>query len=138
MPEKYRDPRNFLNSGFVFAIVGASNDKHKKGFLIFEKFLKKQLHALPVNTEELPVHKVQSVPCFPNLESVKPFPNAVVIIETEPEETMKHLRDMRDNRMFRVWLEKSTYENKTLEFCKREKFDFYAGMNILEALDLLN
>lgn len=138
MAEKYTDPRDFLNTSFVFAIVGASNDKHKKGFLIFEKFLKNQLQAIPVNTEELPVHKVQGIPCFPNIESVRPFPNAVVITETEPEETLKYLKEMRDNRIFRVWLEKETYDDEIIQFCRTEKFDYYTKSSIIDALDLLN
>ncbi len=123
------DPQKFLNKNFLFAIVGASNDKHKPGFYVFENFLENGYKVVPVKTEESLVKEVQGEPCFPDISSVRPFPDAVLITDIEPWQTIEFLRQMRDKGIFRVWLEEGTYNKNTLDFCEQFKLEIYLPRN---------
>lgn len=131
------DPFGFLDKKHLFAIVGASNNKSKNGFAVFERFLKKGFQVIPVVIEESLVLKVQGKACFPDLTSVRPFPDSVVIVDTKPLQTLKFLRQMRDLGISRVWLEKKTHNMEVVKFCREYNFSTTFGdeVGIVEFMD---
>lgn len=128
------DPGKFLNKDFIFAIIGASNDRDKPGFALFGRFLRAGLRAIPVKVEEGMVLNIQGEPCFPGLLSVRPFPQAVVMVGIQPFKTLEFLRQMRDMGLYRVWLEQGTFDEEVLSFCQSENFEVYRDLKLEEFL----
>ena len=132
-------PDDFLKKDDVIAVVGASNDKHKRGFRIFEKLLLKGFRPIPIYSEEIPLsmQSVLGIPCFPNIRTVRPVPHIIIITETDPEKTINYLREMRDNGIKRVWLDGDAFDEDCLAFCKEFRLDYHYHTDILSLLEAM-
>ncbi|MCT4591802.1 MAG: CoA-binding protein [Candidatus Gracilibacteria bacterium] len=129
-----RDPAKFINKDFTYAVVGASNDSSEFGFHVFGDLLKKGYKALAINTSEMPDTEIQKKPCYPNLTSARPFPDAVVIVDISPFMTLEMVKQMRDGGFYRLWLEEDTYDNEVLNFCDQNNIDYFVEMEIRKFL----
>ena len=131
--------KDFLDKSHIIAVVGASNDKHKRGFHIFNRLLTNGFNVIPVYADEIPLDRknIIGVPCYPNLSTVRPIPNVVIIVDTLIDDTLKFLREMRDNGIFKVWLDKDTFNDECIAFCKEFRFDYNYQTDILKFLEEL-
>lgn len=91
----------FLDKKYCYAIVGASPDRAKFGYKVLMDLKSKGFKVVPVN----PRHKeVGELVCSPDVASVKPRPDVVVVI-TPPEVSLKILKDCAQCNCSRVWFQ---------------------------------
>ncbi len=127
----YFDPKDFFQTEFHFAVVGASNNKKEPGFDIY-MFLKDEWQKVtPVNAEE---KVLQGDPCFPNLTKMakkKRFPDVVIytaLKQKDPYLGLAVLKEMRDLGIFRIWCEIKCDTFEMREFARKNNIQLMTNL----------
>jgi predicted CoA-binding protein len=95
----------------AFAVVGASNQRHKYGARVFECYLQHGRTAYPVNPGE---ETVQGHPCFPNLLDL-PEPVKAASIITPPAVTERVVEDAIEAGLEMLWMQPGAESSAAVE-----------------------
>ncbi|MBI5414531.1 CoA-binding protein [Candidatus Peregrinibacteria bacterium] len=144
MSQPYKDLKDLLKKEFIFAIIGASNDRFHPGFQVYYTMKGAGYHVEPVNTLDM---TIQGDPCFPNLTQLRPFPDVIVLAEEffpeddertrqkKEENALNILKEMRDMGIFRVWMNPRTVTDAIRHFAILEHFEVIDGVSIIEEVE---
>lgn len=119
--------KRMINEKNSFAVVGASNNKNKFGYKIFELFLKKKYVVFAVNpkTEEILNQKV-----YANISSLPIVPDVVVTV-VPPEVTEKIVDEAIKIGVKTIWMQPGSESQKAIDNCKKNKIKCIYGACIV-------
>jgi predicted CoA-binding protein len=104
-----------LQTSHTFAIVGASQDKSKYGYEVFETLTRHGHTVLPVNPKYA---DIDGVPCYPSLPDLPHNPD-VVLTAAPASVSEKIARTCAALGIPIFWMPPSTETDIALEICKQ-------------------
>lgn len=108
-----------INKKFLYAVVGASNNKEKYGYKVFKDLLEAGYKVVPINPTE---KEILSKKVYPTLSDVKKKINVVIFI-TPPVVTEKVLEEVKTLGIKNVWLQPGAQSDTAIEFCKKNTIE---------------
>lgn len=90
---------SFINPTFTYAIVGATENHEKYGWIVFDNLKRKGFHVVPVN----PKYKlIDGVVCYPNLSAISSKPDVVVLV-IPPERGVEVVEEVVKLGIKKIW-----------------------------------
>lgn len=130
--EENGTPKWFLRQKNIFAIIGVSKNPDKWGFKIFNELKSKGFMVFPVNPK---YDKIKDDICYLNLTSLPQKPNVVITIVL-PEITFKIVKECKDLKIEKIWMQPGSESEKAIKFCKNNNIKIVA--NACFVMDDLN
>jgi predicted CoA-binding protein len=109
------------------AIVGISSSGKKFGASVFRTMRDAGYELVPINPK---MQVFDGVQCFPNLASLNPPPQGVIII-TKPKDTLKVLEECLKVGVKTVWIQQGAESAKAIAFCQKNGIKAFTGNCIL-------
>ena len=103
-----------LNKDFLYAVVGASNDKEKYGYKVFKDLLNAGYKVVPINPTE---QEILGERVYPTLSDVKEKIDVVIFV-TQPSVTEKVLEQVKILGIKNAWLQPGAQSDIAIAFCK--------------------
>ncbi len=105
--------RDFL-TGRVFAVVGASTDHAKYGYIVYQDLKRKGYEVLAVNPK---VKGIEGDPCWPNLASLPRKPDGVILV-VPPPVTEQVVGEALAAGITKVWMQPGAESAEAVRFCR--------------------
>ncbi len=109
------------------AIVGATDNPAKYGYVIYRDLKRKGFTIFPVNRNR---ETVDGDTAFSSLADI-PTPPTVVNIVVPPEETLQVLQNCLELDLMNVWLQPGTESAANLTFLQERHFNYLANACIM-------
>jgi predicted CoA-binding protein len=109
-----------LEPGTLIALVGASNDPSKYGYIIYGDLKSKGIRVVAVNPNQ---QTVQGDPCYFSLKALSKRPDIVNFV-TPPEATLDVLGDCLALGLTDVWLQPGASDGKVVSYLENNGFNF--------------
>ena len=103
-----------INKNFLYAVVGASNDKEKYGYKVFKDLLDAWYKVVPINPTQ---QEILGESVYPTLSDVKEKIDGVIFV-TQPSVTEKVLEDVKTLEIKNAWLQPGAQSDTAITFCK--------------------
>jgi len=123
---------DFLNKKNIFAIIGVSANPDKWGFKIYDELKSKGFMVFPVNPK---YDKIKDSICYTDLRSLPKKPNVVITV-VPPEITEKIVKECKDIKIDKIWMQPGSESEKAIRFCKNNNLKIVA--NACFVMDNLN
>lgn len=107
----------------LIAVVGASDDLHKYGAIIYRDLKRKGFRVVAVNSQRA---TVDGDPAYPDLRSLPETPDLIDFV-VPPWETKKVLEEADALGLRTVWLQPGAESPGVIEVLKNRGFDYLAG-----------
>jgi predicted CoA-binding protein len=117
---------NFLSKSKL-AVVGASRNSKKFGYIVYQDLKKKDYKVFAINPN---LESIDQDPCYPNLGSLPETVEGVVIV-VPPAETEKIVKDVHAAKIKFVWMQQGSESETAIEFCKKNGIEVIYGECIL-------
>ena len=113
------------------AVVGASRNKHKFGYMIFKELNKRNLNPIPVNSN---TDEIDGVKCH---RSVTDCPGIIdtVITVVPPTPALNVAKESNLKGINNIWFQQGSESKDALEFCRQKEMNFVAGKCALMYLE---
>lgn len=108
-----------INEKYLYAVVGASNNKEKYGYRVFKDLLEGWYRVVPVNPTEQEILGKQVYPALWNI----PEKIDVVIFVTQPTVTEKVLEEVKKLKIQKVWMQPWAQSDAAIDFCKKNEIE---------------
>ena len=108
-----------INKKFLYAVVGASNNKEKYGYKVFKDLLDSGYKVIRINPGE---KKILGEKVYPTLSNVKKKIDIVIFV-TQPKITEKILEDIKILEIQNVWLQPGAQSDAAIQFCKKNNIE---------------
>jgi predicted CoA-binding protein len=95
----------------VWAVVGANNDPHKYGNIIYKKLKSRGYEVYPVNPK---YEKVEEDPCYPDLSSLPRKPEVINMV-VAPKHGKAIIEEAGRLGIKYIWLQPGTYDDEIME-----------------------
>jgi predicted CoA-binding protein len=113
---KKRDLVNeFLNKKNIFAVVGVSKKSEKYGNKVYFDLKRAGYKVYAVNPN---ASRILNDICYPNLKNLPTTPDVVDIV-VPPKITEDTVRECRDLKIDKVWMQPGSESEKAINFCKQ-------------------
>jgi predicted CoA-binding protein len=109
------------------AIVGATDNPSKYGYVIYRDLKRKGFAVYPVNCDR---QTVDGDTAFRTLEDIPEAPTVVNIV-VPPEQTLQVLRQCLELGLLNVWLQPGTESSANLTFLQEGHFNYLANACIM-------
>lgn len=121
----------FINPDFIYAIVGATQNKEKYGYRVLVNLKDKGYKVIPVNPH---YEVVADLPCYPDLISLQDRPDVVVLVvgEKNAEKVVQNCVDLDLNR---IWFQPGSEYEEAVNLAKEAKLDYLVGECIMKETD---
>jgi len=93
--------KKMINKNFLYAVVGASNNREKYGCKIFKDLLDARYKVIPINPNE---KKILGKKAYHTLSDVKKTIDVVIFV-TQPTVTEKVLEQVKALKIKNVWMQ---------------------------------
>jgi len=117
----------FINKDFLYAIVGATQNKNKYGYKVLVDLKDKGFKVVPVNPK---YEKVAGVTCYPDLISLEDRPDVVVLIAGE-ENAKKIIQDCIDSDLNMIWFQPGSEYAEAVKSAKEAGLEVVIGECIM-------
>lgn len=117
----------FINKDFIYAIVGATQNKEKYGYKVLVDLKNKGFNVIPVNPK---YEEIVGLKCYPDLLSLDERPDVVVLIVGE-KNAEKVVQDCVDSDLNMIWFQPGSEYDKAVELAKQSGFNFVTGECIM-------
>jgi uncharacterized protein len=114
-------------SAITIAIVGATDHPEKFGSIIYRNLKRKGYHVVPVNPSWT---SVDGDPCFASVSDLPVKPDIINFV-TQPDVTLRVLRDCLSNHFMTVWIQPGAANAEVLLFLKSHPFNWLANECIM-------
>jgi len=114
-----------------FAVAGASRDKKKFGYIVFNELIEKGYSAYPVNPNAT---EIDGHPCYHSLSDLPPEVEALVFV-TQQEQTLNLLKEAVKTSIRYFWIQQGAESAEVIDFCKNNNLTFMSGRCILLHLE---
>ncbi len=110
-----------------FALVGASSDKRRFGFIAFDTLVRNGFNVAPVNKK---CESIGTAECRPDLASLPEKPEGVIIIASKSN-TVDILASAISCGIGHVWIQQGCDSPRAMEMAKAAGLDVITGHCIL-------
>lgn len=118
---------NFISNKDI-ALVGASSNKKKFGYIILDHLIKREFNVAPVNPKN---EELLGVKCYPDIESLPSNFKAVVFV-TKPDITEILTKQIcSENKINHLWYQQGSVNKRTIELAKSSGKNIIYGECIL-------
>ena len=114
----------FLKKSNVLAVVGASRDKDKFGYKIYNGLKKAGYKVYPVNPS---AKEIEGEKCYPSISRLDKKPDVVITI-VPPTVTEKVVKEAKGIGVKKVWMQPGSESEKAIKFCEKNKISVAAKM----------
>jgi len=105
------------------AVVGASRDRTKWGFKVYEYLKLEGFKVFPVNPH---CEKIDNDKCYSGLEAISEKPDAVVTI-VPYQVTEKIVEQCKNLEITKIWMQPGSESDSAIEFCKNNNIKIVAN-----------
>ena len=123
--------KNFINPDYIYAIVGATQNKEKYGYKVLMDLKNKGYKVVAVNPK---YKEVGGVNCYPSLLDLDDRPDVVVLVVGE-KNAQKVVRDCVDLNLTKIWFQPGSEYDKAVELAQKANFDIVIGECIMVETD---
>jgi predicted CoA-binding protein len=123
---KLKQIEDFLASEPI-ALVGASRNPKKFGFMAFKELKEKGMNVIPVNPHASEIHQVKA---FPDVKSLPPDVRGLIIM-TKKEQTAGVVREAKARGFKHIWIQQSSESKEALQELEGTDINFITGQCIL-------
>jgi len=109
----------FFKKGNVFAVVGVSRNPRKYGYKVYKDLKSSGYKVYPVNPN---ANKIDGQKCYPSLTHLPEKPDVVVTV-VPPEVTEKIVKECKELKINKVWMQPGSGSKKAINFCKKNKIN---------------
>ena len=110
-----------------FAVVGSFRNETKYAYQILKTLKNKRYEVYPVNPR---IKEVEGLKCYPSIKDV-PVICDVANIVTPPKITEKIVRECKERRIKRVWLQPGAESQEAIKFCKENGIKVIYGLCVM-------
>ena len=111
---------DFFNKNFVYAVVGASNNKAKYGFQVLKDLKDAGFKVIPINPHE---SKILDLKCYSSLSAVPKKINVVITV-VKPSVTEKIVEECSKLSIDKIWMQPGSESKAAIDFCKSHNINF--------------
>jgi len=109
------------------AMVGASRNPRKFGFMAFRELKEKGLNIIPVNRNAAEIHQVKA---YPGIASLPPEVRGLLIM-TQKRETAEAVREAKARGFKQIWIQQSSESTEALQELEGTDINYITGECIL-------
>ncbi|MBI9043777.1 MAG: CoA-binding protein [Anaerolineaceae bacterium] len=109
------------------AVVGASRNKKKFGYMVFKDLKEKGYQVYPVNPN---AESVDGETCFPDLNNLPEKVDGIVTV-VPPAETERIVLAAAEAGITRIWMQQGSESEKAINGCKEHNIAYVSGECIL-------
>lgn len=120
--------KEFINKDFIYAIVGATQNKDKYGYKILVDLKDKGYKVVPVNPKYL---EVAGLTCYPDLITLDERPDVVVFVVGE-ENAKKVVQNCVDSQLTKLWFQPGSEYDQAVALAKSAGLDIVIGKCIMQ------
>lgn len=106
--------REFLDKDYAFAIIGVSVNPDKWGLKIYKKLKFFGFNVYPINPK---YKKIDNNICYTDLTSLPKKPDVVITV-IPPDITEKIVRECKNLKINKIWMQPGSESKKAITFCK--------------------
>lgn len=110
---------DFLKKENIFAVVGATDNKDKYGYKVFKKLIDLGYESYPVNPNK---ENILGRKVYPKLKDVPENPDVVSII-TPPKVTTEIVKECKELKIDKVWMQPGAESKEAVEFCNQNEIN---------------
>ncbi|MFC1598557.1 CoA-binding protein [Patescibacteria group bacterium] len=122
-----KEHAKFINEDFIYAIVGATQNKEKYGYKVLVDLKDKGYKVIPINPN---YEEVAGEPCYPDLISLNERPDVVVLVVGE-KNAEKVVQDCVDLDLNRIWFQPGSEYDKAVQLAEKSGFNTVIGECIM-------
>ncbi len=112
--------KQILQTKKSFAVIGATQNKERYGYEVFEILHSKGYQVFPVNPK---YNEIDGIPCYPSLHDLEQKPE-VVITALAPANTEQTLDSIKELNIETVWMPPGCWSEQAIQKCKQLKLQF--------------
>ncbi len=116
-----------INKDFTYAVVGASNDKNKYWYKVFEDLLSAWYKVIPINPNE---EKILEKKCYKKLQDYKKWVDVIIFV-TQPTITENIIMNLWNYRFQKIWMQPWSESKKSISLCEEKNIDFVTNSCIM-------
>lgn len=105
--------KGFLDKGNVMAVVGATVNREKYGYKVYEVIRIKGYEVYPVNPK---YEEIEGRKCFSSLADIPRTPDVVITI-VPPEVTEKIVKQARELGIAMIWMQPGSESEAAVQYC---------------------
>lgn len=126
-----KQKKKFINKDFVYAVIGATQNKEKYGYKVLMDLNQKGYKVIPVNPN---YDEIEDMECFPDLISVDERPDVVVLVlgEKNAEQVVQTCVDLN---LDRIWFQPGSEYDKAVVLAQDAGFNIVLGECIMVQTD---
>jgi len=117
----------FLDKRNVFAVIGVSNNKEKYGNKIYFDLKQAGYTAYPINPN---VSEVSGERCYSKLIDLPLKPDVVDIV-VPPKITEKVVKECKDLKINKVWMQPGSESEEAIMFCRENDIKVLFGVCVM-------
>lgn len=125
--------KNFINQDYIYAVVGATQNKEKYGYKVLVNLKDKGYNVIPINPK---YKEVAGLKCYSTLISLEERPDVVVLVVAE-KNAQKVVQDCVDLNLNKIWFQPGSEYEKAVGLAKEAKFNIVIGECIMIETDSL-
>lgn len=114
----------------TIAIIGASNNKEKYGYIILNK-LKENNTLLPINPNQSYIEHIRVYKTLKNARNNAKTKIDLVIFVVPPKITNEVLKEVKDLGITKVWLQPGSEDEEAINFCEENNIECIHNQCIL-------
>ena len=117
----------FLDMRNVFAVIGVSKNKEKYGNKVYFDLKDAGYAVYPINPN---VSKISGDRCYPKLRNLPLKPDVVDIV-VPPKVTEKAVKECKDLKINKVWMQPGSDSEEAILFCKENGIKVLFGVCVM-------
>jgi len=117
----------FLKKENVFAVIGVSKDSKKYGNKVYFDLKHAGYTVYPINPN---VSEVSGNMCYPGLMNLPLKPDVVDIV-VPPKVTEKVVKECKDLKINKVWMQPGSESERAIRFCKENDIGVLYGVCVM-------
>ncbi|HDQ22854.1 MAG TPA: CoA-binding protein [Candidatus Uhrbacteria bacterium] len=118
----------FINSDFIYAIAGATQNHEKYGYKVLIDLKNKGYNVIPINPN---YNEISGLKCYPDLISLDDRPDVVVLVVGE-KNAQKIVQDCVELNLNRIWFQPGSEYDQAVKMAKTAGFEIMVGECIMQ------
>ncbi len=118
---------SFINPSFTYAIVGATENHEKYGWIVFDNLKRKGFHVVPVNPK---YQLIDGVVCYPNLSAIPSKPDVVVLV-IPPERGIEVVEEVVKLGIKKIWCQPGAESEELVQVAEQNRIEIVADGSCL-------
>jgi len=117
----------FLDKRNVFAVIGVSKNKEKYGNKVYFDLKDAGYTVYPINPN---ISEISGDRCYPKLRNLPLKPDVVDIV-VPPKVTEKAVKECKDLKINKVWMQPGSDSEEAILFCKENGIKVLFGVCVM-------